>query len=138
METSKEYKTRQRDEVLQFFESHPNDSFTTESVYKNLVESGIKIGKTTVYRTISKLIETGRIGKYFLENSDIPIYNYCGEPCHEKSHLHLKCIQCGSIYHVDCSFAEEIAEHLMNEHDFEIVSKYNVISGLCQKCRQKK
>ena len=43
------------------------------------------------------------------------MFQYVDEGRHCREHLHLKCVQCGRIYHLDCHFMDEVRAHLMAE-----------------------
>ena len=52
-------------------------------------------------------------------------------------HLHLKCVQCGRIYHLDCHFMDEVRAHLMAEHGFTpAVRGAAFCTGLRRSCAQ--
>ena len=53
-----------------------------------------------------------------------------------REHLHLKCVQCGRIYHLDCHFMDEVRAHLMAEHGFTLQCEGSVLYGLCRHCAQ--
>ena len=55
---------------------------------------------------------------------------------HCREHLHLKCVQCGRIYHLDCHFMDEVRAHLMAEHGFTLQCEGSVLYGLCRHCAQ--
>ena len=72
------YKTSQREILLGFFRAHPDEEFSTEDVTCAL--AGEAIGKSTVYRLISKLCEDGDIlrsrgidGKIFIQTDEFPV-----------------------------------------------------------------
>ena len=48
--------------------------------------------------------------------------------------LHLKCVRCGRIYHLDCHFMDEVRAHLMAEHGFTLQCEGSVLYGLCRSC----
>ena len=58
------------------------------------------------------------------------------EQWHCREHLHLKCVQCGRIYHLDCHFMDEVRAHLMAEHGFTLQCEGSVLYGLCRRCAQ--
>ena len=51
-----------------------------------------------------------------------------------REHLHLKCVRCGRIYHLDCHFMDEVRAHLMAEHGFTLQCEGSVLYGLCRSC----
>ena len=51
-------------------------------------------------------------------------------------HLHMHCVKCGKVFHLNCSFMDEIAHHLNEEHGFVIDCEKSVLMGLCEECRK--
>ncbi len=132
------YHTRQKAAVLACFVKHPNDHFTAESLAELLREEGVIIGKTTVYRTLDKLVESGMVRKFTAAASDSACYQYAGED-HAScaTHFHLKCLVCGTLFHVDCEHLAELGEHLQSEHGFTVDYSQTVLYGICSACRPK-
>ena len=64
------------------------------------------------------------------------MFQYVDEGRHCREHLHLKCVQCGRIYHLDCHFMDEVRAHLMAEHGFTLQCEGSVLYGLCRYCAQ--
>ena len=59
MSRNETYKTRQKELVLDVIKNFKND-FTIKEIYEKLNQN---VGLTTIYRTISKLVEEGKIKK---------------------------------------------------------------------------
>ena len=57
MSRNETYKTRQKELVLDVIKNFKND-FTIKEIYEKLNQN---VGLTTIYRTISKLVEEGKI-----------------------------------------------------------------------------
>ncbi|MCQ2433182.1 MAG: transcriptional repressor [Clostridia bacterium] len=132
------YHTRQRAAVLSCFVKHPDTHFTAESLLDHLKQDGVIVGKTTVYRTLDKLVETGMIRKFTVGTGDSACYQYTGEnhsAC--SSHFHLKCLICGTLFHVDCDHLAELGEHLLADHGFSVHYSQTILYGICSACRPK-
>ena len=54
------YQTRQQEAIEELFSQSPERCLTAEEAYHTLHEQGLEIGKTTVYRAITRLCQTGR------------------------------------------------------------------------------
>ena len=91
---------------------------------------------TTVYRYLDKLAGEQRIMKYVADKGEKAVFQYVDESRHCREHLHLKCVQCGRIYHLDCHFMDEVRAHLMAEHGFTLQCEGSVLYGLCRRCAQ--
>lgn len=123
------YNTKQRDEIVEFFSKHRGKCFSA----KDIIKSGeIKSGEATVYRTLSKLAESG-ILKRFTDGSSGACYQLAeGADCDK--HFHLRCEKCGKLIHVDCGFMAEIKGHIEDSHDFYVDLGKTVFYGLCGAC----
>ena len=58
-----------------------------------------------------------------------------GHHCEE--HLHLQCVKCGKIIHLECEFMDEISEHILKDHGFELQCKNSILYGMCSACQEK-
>jgi Fe2+ or Zn2+ uptake regulation protein len=56
-------------------------------------------------------------------------FQYIEDGHHCEEHLHLQCIKCGRIFHLECEFMDEIAAHIQSEHGFFIECKRSIIYG---------
>lgn len=134
METTKEYKTKQRDLILEFFITHKSEHLTAEQVIEHLKDKGTAVGKSTVYRHLEKLVSEGSVRKYFIEEGKGACYQYIEdkEQCH--NHFHLKCVECGRLIHIECGYLDETDEHILCHHNFKVDNTKTVLYGICDKC----
>ena len=58
------YQTRQQEAVCALFAARPQECLTAEEAYQALKLTGEDVGKTTVYRAISRLCQAGRLRRY--------------------------------------------------------------------------
>ena len=127
------YQTRQQEAIESLFSSHPQDCLTADDAHRALAEMGLDIGKTTVYRAITRLCQTGRLRKYVAHDAGgAALYQYA--PCQE-SHLHIRCTQCGALAHLHCEEVEAFGRHLTHHHGFTLDESQTVLYGLCEHCR---
>lgn len=138
MAGTNEYKTKQREVIMKFLESQGNNHVTIDEVLEHLRAQQIAIGRTTIYRYMEKLTESGTLRKYFLEEGMGACYQYIagGEQCN--SHFHLKCLNCGILLHVECSYLAGADKHILEEHGFEIDNTKTVFYGWCEKCKRER
>ena len=111
-----------------------DDILLGNDIKKHLEEKEISVNTTTVYRLLDKLCAENIIIKYSDINSDKAVYQYAGEKGHCREHLHLKCIKCGKVMHLDCGFMDELREHIMEEHHFQLQCSGDLLHGLCEEC----
>nr|WP_256444811.1 transcriptional repressor [Blautia sp. MSJ-9] len=106
-------------------------------VKKYLKEMGIKVNTTTVYRYLDKLCAEHVVIKYPDLNSDKAVFQFAGEEKKCTDHLHLKCIRCGNVVHLDCDFMGELKEHLFRDHGFRLQCSGDMLHGICKDCENK-
>ena len=82
-------------------------------------------------------VSASNILEHLEEQGAKAVFQYVDESRHCREHLHLKCVQCGRIYHLDCHFMDEVRAHLMAEHGFTLQCEGSVLYGLCRHCAQK-
>lgn len=133
MNAAKVYKTKQRDLIMNCLIKNKENHLTAEDIVDHLKVNGNTVGKTTVYRYLDKLVFEGKLRKYFIEEGYSACYQYVGsEKCYE--HFHLKCVGCGSLIHLECSYLQKLQSHVSNSHDFKIDSLKTVFYGRCKNC----
>ena len=139
MNNSKTYNTKQKSEVLDFLIKHSGEHFTVDDLTAKLSDSGINIGKTTVYRHLEKLTENMQVRKYEISKNDAACYEYLGDESENscRTHYHLKCTSCGKLFHIDCHTLSAINEHILSSHGFRVNSVQTVFYGVCAECRKK-
>lgn len=133
------YQTEQKKVLVGFMKEHPQEQYTAEELSALLEErtpaGGQAPGKSTVYRLVSELSENGTLRRFPKSAGRGWTYQYHhAEGCSE--HLHLKCMKCGCLLHLECDAGKELIEHLLNEHGFMIDNEKTVLYGLCDACRR--
>lgn len=134
METS--YNTKQGELILTLLKSEPGRHFTADDIIRALSENGKSVGKATVYRHLDKLIKSGSVRKYIVDEGSSSCFEYIGGDNHCHEHYHLKCSSCGRLLHVKCEYLDEVAEHILGHHGFVISPEKTVLYGICEDCRE--
>ena len=96
---------------------------------------GLAIGKTTVYRAITRLCESGELRRYAPQESRESAH-YQLNRCRE-SHLHIRCVRCGAMEHLHCGEIDLFKEHLSHHHGFSLDEGRTLLYGLCAACQNK-
>ena len=122
------YHTKQKEEILDVIRKQ-NNEFTVKDIYEAL---NLKIGLTTIYRYVDKLVKKGILKK--LINKDNTIYYQYLETCLEENHFYLKCEKCGHLTHIDCDCIEELTSHIKTKHHFKPDKENIIIYGYCEHC----
>lgn len=125
------YKTKQREDILKAIQEQKGE-FLVKDLYIALEE---RIGLTTIYRMVDKLVLEGILRKS-IRMDNVTTYQYL-ENCEEKNHFYLKCRDCGEVKHVDCDCICQFVNHACLEHDFELDTQNVVFMGLCHSCQRK-
>ncbi len=135
--TRSQYKTKQKEILLNYLASAPGVHFTAGDVCEYMKTQGEPIGQSTVYRRLESLVDEGILNKYTVDGSSPACFEYVGAESHGKEHIcfHCKCEKCGKLIHLHCDEMEEIQKHLFKNHKFQMDPKRTVFYGLCEKCR---
>lgn len=104
MARSDGYNTRTRQLILDYLINNRQHAVSASNILEHLEEQGASPNPTTVYRYLDKLAGEQRIMKYVADKGERAVFQYVDEGRHCREHLHLKCVQCGRIYHLDCHF----------------------------------
>ncbi|MGN1482089.1 Fur family transcriptional regulator, partial [Porcipelethomonas sp.] len=109
---------------------------TAADIINYLNGNGKGIGSATVYRYLDKLVNKGIIRKYILDDKVGACYQYIEDNNECQEHFHLKCIECGALYHIDCSYMQSLDEHILKHHGFKVDSSRTVLYGRCKNCEK--
>lgn len=132
------YATASRRRILDFLQKNEDRAVTVADIDVYLKENGGEVNLTTIYRYLDKLAKSGAVMKYVAEKGGQAAYQYVEKEHHCDEHLHLKCVSCGCIFHLDCAFMDEISAHVQKDHGFTIQCKNSVIYGVCARCGGKR
>ncbi len=132
MNRPKEYRTRRKDEILEFLNNNGSQHVTAADIISHLRESGSTVGSATVYRNLEKLSADGYIRKYFVGENSPACYQLSSSAC--SGHHHLRCLECGKLIHLSCGLLDEIGEHVKAEHGFSLDKTKTVLYGYCSDC----
>ena len=91
------YNTEQKKILLDFLEANSENSYTIEEIISALGNRGI--GKSTVYRLMTQLVEEKKVRKSAGEGRQFLYRITANEKC--RHHLHLQCKDCGTVLHLD-------------------------------------
>jgi Fur family ferric uptake transcriptional regulator len=89
------------------------------------------MNKTTVYRTLSLLVELGLVSEH-----------RCGEgpaqyePASRGRHSHVMCRRCGTLFNLDEELAETLRAGLASRHGFLAELESYPVFGLCASCQR--
>ncbi len=130
----KEYSTRQRKLLTDFFKSHCDEQLTVKEIAQ-FNEISDNISKSALYRNMKKMLSDGVIQKYAKDGGREFVYQYIDkDKC--AWHLHLKCTGCGKIIHLDDDATEYVKLLIKDKNNFSINEHKTILYGLCNTCSQ--
>ena len=136
MNTTK-YKTKQLDELLDYLKSTKGNHLIVSDIINHFKSKDIKIGTTTIYRLLEKLVNEGIVNKYYIDNQTSACFEYIGHNHKESSCYHLKCENCNKLIHLHCNEIDDLQHHIFNHHKFKLNPIKTVFYGLCDDCTKK-
>lgn len=131
-----EYKTNSRIKIMEYLMESKERAVSVSDIASHMKEQHCSVNVTTIYRYLDKLEKDGNLIKYAAEKGDKTTYQYVEREHKCDEHLHLKCVKCGAVIHLDCCFMAEISRHIAEDHGFALQCRNSVIYGLCSQCQK--
>jgi Fur family ferric uptake transcriptional regulator len=113
--------------VRHIFASHKH--FDADELVADLRQAGVKVSRSTVYRTLPLLVDAGLLREFRLTNRTVFEHAY-GYPSHD----HLHCSKCGKIVEFRNEAVRELREAVCREQGFLPSEHRFVITGVCADC----
>lgn len=132
------YQTAQKKNLIDFMMKHSERTFSVEELCAEMEKEykGRELpGKSTVYRLIQQMEEDGTVKRMMKEHSRKFVYQIAGGE-HCASHLHMKCVDCGRLLHMDDDESLRLMAEVMKKNHFEVDGKQTVLVGTCSDCRK--
>ena len=133
------YTTEQKKILFTFLSNNKEKSYSVEELNGELVAAyGDRApGKSTLYRLITGLVEEGKVRRFVRGHGRQFAYQIVDcENCH--SHLHLKCVGCGKLIHLDHETSDQLIEKVQNASCFSVMETETVLFGECSECNNSK
>jgi Fur family transcriptional regulator, ferric uptake regulator len=115
--------------VRHIFDSHKH--FDADELVTELHNSGRRVSRSTVYRTLRLLVEAGLLRELRLTNRTAYEHDY-GYPSHD----HLHCTECNAIVEFRNDEIRKLREAVSLEHGFLSVGHRFIITGICPACNR--
>ena len=128
------YNTEQKKMLIAFLRQNKEKAFTIEEISIALKELYGKSapGKSTVYRLIPLLAEEGRLTRH--PRGRGALYQFLEKECCH-GHLHMRCMRCGRLFHLDDSLSDELLIKVREVCGFSVNEKDSLLLGSCISCR---
>lgn len=132
-----QYVTEQKTILKKLLVDNCDRAYTVEELVNKLENqnSATSLGKSTVYRLITKMVEEGTVKRFVRGNSRKFAYQIViGEHC--DCHLHLKCTDCGKLIHLDDGVSDELLDKVRSASGFSVNEETTVLFGRCGECKK--
>ena len=131
----RQYRTQGREQLIAYLRKAREAPQTAAQIYEALKKAGEAPGKSSVYRTLAALCETGEVTRHRLPPPETGhTYQYVGDAHRCSAHFHLHCLRCGAVMHLECGCGAEIAARLAATHGFFADPGRSVFYGTCAAC----
>lgn len=132
----KSYNTKNRSMILEFLKANQEIMVSAKDILHYLQSNGVEVNRSTVYRYLNQLCSDKLAMKYVDNDEGKTVYQYVQENHDCDGHIHLKCVVCNQIQHLDCHFMDEIRTHLKVDHKFNLICDGSVMYGICDNCKK--
>ena len=138
MARSDGYNTRTRQLILDYLINNRQHAVSASNILEHLEAEGASPNPTTVYRYLDKLAAEQRIMKYVADKGERAVFQYVDEGLHCREHLHLKCVDCGRLIHLDEDVSDALQSDLLRAAGFTVDGRSTTIYGTCAACGRKR
>ena len=138
MARSDGYNTRTRQLILDYLINNRQHAVSASNILEHLEAQGASPNPTTVYRYLDKLAGEQRIMKYVADKGERAVFQYVDEGRHCREHLHLKCVDCGRLIHLDEGVSDALQSDLLRAAGFTVDGRSTTIYGTCAACGRKR
>ena len=130
------YHTEQKKILLDFLTKNKDRSFTIDEITAGIEADGASLARSTVYRLASRMASEGVLRRFVKADSRCASYQLAScEHC--EAHLHLKCVGCGKLFHMDEEISDELVSLIRACNSFSVDEGESVLYGKCSTCNVK-
>jgi Fur family ferric uptake transcriptional regulator len=123
------YTDQQRDMVRYIFAQH--NHFDADQLVDDMKRSGFRVSRSTIYRTLDKLVDAGLLRSLELGPRKYYEHDY-GYPQHE----HLYCEKCQKMIEFQNPAIDVVVRDVCRQHGFQSGGHSFVIRGICAECNR--
>lgn len=125
------YTTRQQEAVFNYMSNNSGISITVDEIYDGLLQDGVKVGKTTVYRALERIQTDGQV--ILVPDIQGGPARYCYMADNDDGTC-MVCLGCHKVYPLACHGLDDFKEHVEDEHGFMIEPQRTILFGWCDRC----
>ena len=122
----------ERDVILHTF-LETREHLSTEELHRLVKKKDVKIGYTTVYRTLKLLAECGLASEVAFHDG-IARYEH---QYNRRSHHHMVCTDCGGSVEFFSPEVDRIEQEIGRKHRYLTTRHTFQVYGICEDCRKK-
>lgn len=123
------YQTKARKLILDTLSENSDERLSIDDILHRMGESAP--GKSTLYRQMKLMCDEG-LAHRFSGDDGASLYQLAGKGCCSE-HLHLKCIECGLLLHLD----DRAQSELCRGTGFVIDDGISMLYGRCARCARR-
>ena len=131
------YNTRQKQIILNFLQLKSNEHITVQQIEKYLLDKGLPISISTIYRNLEMFVEQGIVKKYEMEGKASACFEYIGEKQGGREDFNFRCKDCGKLKHFKSKELQGVKSSFKNHTSVRIDLEQTVFLGICDECFQK-
>ncbi len=136
-EKMKEYHTKNKDLIKEYMTLHGEERFCANEIYQYLLDCGKKTNLTTVYRNLDKMTQAGELAKVKHPSDDSTYYQVVDSKRHCQDHLHLRCLKCGKVVHLEDDYMQEFYAYVEKQTGFTLECMASQLNGMCKGCMER-
>lgn len=136
MEVKQHYNTKARKYILEYLENNSDTTVTAADISTHLFNMELSVNPATVYRYLNRLAREKKIIKFSAGSGTGSVYQLVKNEKSCDEHIHIQCIKCGKLIHLDCHFMDDLKEHLEKKHSFQLKCKGSILYGICDSCTE--
>lgn len=124
--------TMPRLKILEILETHSEQHFNVEDIYKLLLQQDEDIGVATIYRVLTQCEQAGLVKRLQFEDGPALF-----ELTQDDHHDHFICTSCGWVEEFHDKIIEDRQREIATKAGYTMEDHSMVLYGLCAKCREK-
>lgn len=120
-----------RVKILEMLETHSDQHYTAEGLYKLLLQQGEEIGVATIYRVLTQCERAGLVTR--LQFDDGPAMFELSSDDH---HDHFVCTRCGQVDEFNDTIIEVQQQQIAVKAGYDIAGHSMILYGICAACQK--
>ncbi|MDO5738376.1 MAG: transcriptional repressor [Eubacteriales bacterium] len=136
MSQVRSYDSRPKRLVIETLKDLSSEFVTAEELYTELLNRGRRVGMTTVYRNLNRLVDKGLVVKVVSANNKGTRFRYIAESDSPSPYGKLECSECGEVQKLSCEELDKLVSHIEANHNFTVSRPSTIFYGLCEDCEE--